>query len=215
MNAVMITGASRGIGKALAEEFKLHGYNVIKYERRLLGDIRDPKTVIKLRDLGKKNNINILINCAGVYSEKELSFISLEKLKEVIEVNLIGPMLLTQSLWEHLISVGGTVININSVAGRVPNMKEIAYRTSKIGLAGFSACLSYEGALHGVRILDIPLGGVNTDMLKYLRAPLTRDDQQPEEAAKLIFQIFNSQDTKEIEHFLLNGKIIDNIGMIQ
>jgi short-subunit dehydrogenase len=209
MNKVLITGISRGIGKALVDVFTERGDEVVGYKRSKLGDVREMSTIGKLVRLAKDKDVNILINNAGVYSSKNITETTLEEIKEIIEINLLSHMLVTKALWKILVNNRGTVININSIAGRIKAGREIAYRTSKIGLTGFSDSLVYDGIKCGVRIIDIPLNGVNTDMLRE-REPLTFEHQQPLYAAKLIIKILNSNQTDKIVDPLISRPIIDS-----
>lgn len=210
MDTVLITGTSRGIGKVLEAAFKKRGDRVLAYRRDEIGDIRELATIEKLKVWAESASVNILINNAGVYSDKTIIDATPEEIREIVEVNMIAPMLLTRALWPLLMSQGGTVIFINSVAGRVPAGKEVAYRSSKFGLSGFSSTLFYEGKRDGVRVVDIPLGGVNTDMLKHRPGMDKNPMQQPPEAADLILRILESHSAEEIKHILLQGRIIDN-----
>ena len=210
MNTVLITGTSRGIGKALKDVFEKRGACVIGYQRNELGDIRDFETIKKLEVIAQEKNVNILINNAGVYSEETMLETSLAEIREIIEVNLLAPMLLTKALWPTLIKQHGTLININSIAGRLPNEGELAYRSSKFGLTGFSGALFYAGKIDGVRVIDIPFAAVDTDMVK--NRPRSGDNVMPSplSAAKLVLQVLDNHDLVEIESNLLGGKIIDN-----
>lgn len=210
MDTVLVTGTSRGIGKALKTAFEAQGDCVIGYRRDEMGDIRDPDTIEKIKNLAQEAKINILVNNIGVYSENWIYEESPEKIKEIIEVNLIAPILITSALWPILTACHGTIININSIAGRESASGEIAYRASKFGLTGFSRALFYEGMEDEVRIIDIPFSGVNTDMIKG-RPKNHNALQQPGEAADLIIRILKSENPASIEHILVKGsQIIDN-----
>ena len=205
----LITGSSRGIGKALKEALEERGDTVVACVRSEVGDIRNLDTVRKIADIGVSAGVNVLVNCAGVYSNKWIIDETPEKIKEIVEVNLIAPVQLTCALWSHLVSNHGTVININSIAGRVFDSGEIAYRVSKIGLTGFSMALCSDGKRDGVRVIDIPFDGVNTDMLKD-RPPLKFAFQRPGAAAELVLQILDSTESHSTRNQLLSGEIIDN-----
>lgn len=209
MNTVLITGTSRGIGRALKSVFEKRGDRVIGYRRDELGDIRDSATIEKLRKLAADTGVNILVNNAGLYSAKHLAEITADEVRQIIEVNLIAPILLTKALWPTLKARQGTIIFINSVAGRMREAGEIAYRSSKFGLTGFSSSLFYDGPKDGVRVVDIPFGGINTDMLKHRPGMGENKLQQPAEAAELILNILESEASHQIKHLLIQGKIID------
>jgi short-subunit dehydrogenase len=209
MNIVLITGTSRGIGKSLKEAFEQRGDIVVGYSRSEIGDIRDPLTIKSLQQLAEEEKVNILVNNAGLYSDKWLNDISEYDIRQIIDVNLIAPILLTKALWPVLKENKGTVIFINSFAGRFPSGGEIAYRASKYGLTGFSSSLYTDGKRDGVRVLDIPFGGINTDMLKHRPGIADNPLLQPSEASKLIIDILNSSDSSKIKHLILQGRVID------
>lgn len=209
MDTVLITGTSRGIGKALKAAFEQRGDRVVGYRRDELGDIRDPATIGRLRELAQDAKVNVLVNNAGLYSSKHLTETTPDEVRQIIEVNLIAPMLLTMALWPVLKDNRGTVVFINSVAGRMREAGEVAYRTSKFGLTGFSSTLFYDGHKDNVRVVDIPFGGINTDMLKHRSGMANNPLQQPSEAAALIIRILESGASHQIRHLLLQGRVID------
>src|SRR5512146_290098 len=102
MDTVLITGASRGLGRALVTAFERRGSRVLAHRRDEIGDLRDPEVVDGLRQVAEQQNVNILINNAGVYSNEWLDGTSAELLREIVEVNLIAPMLITKALWPLL-----------------------------------------------------------------------------------------------------------------
>lgn len=210
MASVLITGASRGIGEALTNVFKSRGHLVIRHTRDEIGDLRESSTIEKLAALFQERELDVLINNAGVYFEESIPELTPSQIRETIEVNLLIPMILTRIVWPCLVARKGTVIMINSIAGRILAGKEMAYRASKLGLTGFSGALFYDGIRDGVRVIDIPLNGVNTDMLKHRPGMDKNPLQQPDEAAKLILEIFSSRFSSKIRHFLLSGMVIDN-----
>lgn len=210
MDTVLITGSNRGIGKALKEAFESRGDKVIGHTRQDIGDLRDMSTIYRLAEIAVMERVNILINCAGVYSQNGMNDLTFDEIKDIIEVDLIAAMMLTRALWSMLVATHGTIININSIAGRQSADGEIAYRAAKSGLTGFSNALFYEGLQDRVRVIDVPFSGVNTDMIKH-RPKLHNEWQQPEAAARLVIEILDSQDSSKIDHFLIRGaNVIDN-----
>jgi uncharacterized oxidoreductase len=211
MRTILITGTSRGIGNALKSAFEKRGDRVVGYRRDELGDIRDPATVGKLKILAEENGVNLLVNNAGIYSSGRITEMAAHEVRQIIEVNLLAPMMLTMALWPILRATCGTVVSINSVAGRMREAGEIAYRASKFGLTGFSSALYFDGLKDGIRVVDIPFGGINTDMLKHRPGMGENKLQQPAEAADLILRILESDASHLIKHLLLQGKIIDTL----
>ena len=96
---VLITGANRGLGNCLSKVFFDKGDEVFVHCGRSDGDLSDPKTIEKLSFIAEENDIDVLINNAGVYENKWLMDTPPDKFREIIEVNLIAPILLTQAMW--------------------------------------------------------------------------------------------------------------------
>ncbi len=206
MNTILITGTSRGLGKALKEAFERRGDRVVGYQRSEMGDIRDPLTIWKLQELAQQTKVNILVNNAGVYFYGPIDEMIDAEIRQTIEINLLAPILLTKALWPLLRTQHGTVININSVAGRFASNREVTYSASKHGLTGFSRALLYDGARDGVRVIDIPFTAFKTDMTSDRKKNLVESSV----VANLILQIFGSADSSKIKDGLLNGEILDN-----
>lgn len=172
---VMITGASRGLGRALADEFEarqaqliLHSKSesVIPFVPSVKGDISSAVTIEELRLVGEKYGVDILINNAGIHTTASFSEMNYTQIRETIAVNLLGPMLLTNALWPELMKSKGMIINISSLAAIVGGDGESVYGASKAGLSGFSKSLQFDGIRDGVRVLDICLGAMQTDMAR-------------------------------------------------
>lgn len=181
----LITGASRGIGKAMAYRLAAEGYNLVltcsKNIKKLqdiasdlssqyniccdaiLCDAGDYKAVDLLFD--KHQDIDILINNAGISYIGLLQDMSIEEWNDVINTNLnsvfytcrraIGPMIRNQK---------GRIINISSMWGSVGASTEVAYSTSKGGINAFTKALAKELAPSKIAVNAIACGVIDTDM---------------------------------------------------
>ncbi len=182
MKTVLITGISRGIGKALAEKFSNQGYFVIgtstsgrtdyslpnsEIFKLNLGDSKNiEECATNIIDLGKK--IDILINNAAIVFDEEMNAkeINIQKFRKTIEVNAIGPLDFT----EHLISIineGGHIVNISSRKGSLElsskDVDDHGYRVSKTALNMITRILA--DRLQGkILVSSIHPGWVKTDM---------------------------------------------------
>lgn len=174
---VVITGASRGLGAALAEVFGVAGYNLILTSKDTVieeregvkfvkGDIKSYNTLVALTKAVDELGVDILINNVGEYMNKKFDEMVIKDFTDIISVNLIRPMVLTRALWPVLKERGGIVVNINSVAGKAGSSGEVAYCASKHGLRGFSQALQFDGVRDGVNVLSVFLGAMSTDMTK-------------------------------------------------
>jgi len=214
---VLITGSSKGLGKSLALTFARNNYNVIIHGRNrkrleeveqgvkewnvecdvVIGEISWPKTIDALADIALEKRIEVLINNAGTYSKKPIAEVSDTEIRNVIETNLIAPMLLIKRIsWMFKSEWGGMIINVNSIAGKEPSFIEPIYCASKHGLRGFTSSLQWN---KNVRVIDVYLGAMKTDMTS------GREDFnnliEPDEVASLIFALaenYNSLKIKEI-----------------
>jgi len=210
---VLITGNNRGLGRVLSAAFKEKGHNVFGTSRTAHGDLRDPKTMEQLYLLSENNSIDLLINSAALYSDKFLLEYSDKEVFDFFAVNVLAPITLTKRLWPILSKNRGIVININSVAGRIPFFgNEFFYRVTKSSLFSFSCCLGYQGIKDGVRVIDIPLGAMHVGMAiaRPVRGGFPRS---PEEAADVLFSLLENKRI-DSSHPLICGSIIDNFAFM-
>ena len=192
----IITGGSRGIGKATAILFAQHGADVvitsknktnlekavkeIKYAIAIVGDIRkktDVENVVKntLEHFGK---IDILVNNAGIFPKvKPLHEISEEEWNEVIDVNLTGQFRFTKAVIPHLMKTSGCIVNVSSDAGlkSFENFEADAYTASKGALVLLTKAWAIEYAKYKIRVNCVCPGIVETDMTQpYLENEIDR-----------------------------------------
>ena len=201
MRTVLITGTNRGLGLELARMFSDSGYNLILHCRKdgvflrlrfpsakvVMGDLRSPSLLEEL----SFGTVDILINNAGVRIASKISNISTAQVKEMVDVNLVTPMILTNLLWPCLVSRNGIVINIGSLSSQSGGPGESIYAATKAGLAAFSETLQYDAIMDGVRVVNINPGAMRTDMTT------ERKDRDkfidPAEVARFIVNICNQK----------------------
>lgn len=219
---VLITGSSRGLGKSLALTFARNNYNVIIHgrDRKRLeeveqgvkewnvecdvihGHLSENRTIEKLAEMAQEKRIEVFINNAGVYFRKDILEARDVEIREMIETNLIAPILLTKRLFKILSwKLEGTIININSVAGKESNPMESVYCASKHGLRGFVNSLQKQSK---VRILDVYLGAMKTDMTSGRED--FNDLIKPDEAAEVIFTLCENYKSLKIKEVTLGRK---------
>ncbi len=217
---VIITGGSRGIGKAAAKIFAREGANVVitaKNNTRLqlaakelgvtglAGDIRrndDVESIVK-KALDKFGKINILVNNAWIFPDiKPLHEISEEEWNEVIDINLTGQFRFTKAVIPHMMKNGGCVINISSdaVLKSFENFEADSYSATKAALIHLTKAWAIEYAKYKIRVNCICPGIVETDMTKpYLR---TETDRAMAIAEHPIGRIGSPEDVaKAIQYF--------------
>ncbi len=190
---VIVTGGSRGIGKAICLVFAQLGTKIVftyhrskkeadkvKQEIKKIGgnclsiqaDVRDfeqCRAVVE-KTLKKFKTLDILVNNAGIIRDKALFMMTVEDWKQVIETNLIGTFNMTRSaITTFLKQKRGCIVNISSVSGLVGIPRQTNYSASKAGIIGFSKALAKEVAPYNIRVNVICPGYIATDMVASLR----------------------------------------------
>lgn len=163
---VIITGGTRGIGKACAEVFEREGWDVVVTSSK--EDVRDYdmcRSVVKdtIDDYGK---IDCLVNNAGIVRNKPFYLMSQEEWHDVIDVNLTGVFNMTKAALHHLMRAKGNIVNISSVAAIMGMRGQVNYSAAKAGVLGFTRALSREMASFDVRVNALAVGLIETDMTK-------------------------------------------------
>lgn len=189
MKTVLITGASRGIGKEIATKFAKNGYNIIlnynKSEKKAkdlalslekLGartllckaDVSNDKEVEKMikNSLSTFGNIDVLVNNAGVALSKILQETTSSEIQKTFGVNTFGTINCTKAVVKNMISnKSGKIINISSIWGKVGASMETIYSASKGAVIAFTLALAKELAPSNISVNCICPGVIETDML--------------------------------------------------
>ncbi|MFZ0887932.1 MAG: 3-oxoacyl-[acyl-carrier-protein] reductase [Candidatus Binataceae bacterium] len=192
---IIVTGASRGIGRAIALEAARRGANVafnylksageaqaLKAELEALGakalayqvDVGDLKSVREMVNAAKAGfgRIDGLVNNAGLTRDKLVVMMSEDDWAEVIRTNLTGAYnLVRASVFMMMKARRGSIVNVTSVSGLVGMAGQVNYSASKAGLIGLTKALAKEVGRLGVRANAIALGFIETDMTAALPEP--------------------------------------------
>ncbi|MEL6366189.1 MAG: SDR family NAD(P)-dependent oxidoreductase [Pseudomonadota bacterium] len=182
---VWITGASSGIGEALARVFSKHGAHIILSGRRVdalnavAADLKTDTLVLPFESTDYnalparvsdawswKGRVDVLVNNAGV-SQRSLAIETApEVYRDLIDIDLIAPIWLTQLQLPHMVEAGGgRIVAISSVAGRIGAPLRTAYCAAKHGLIGYMDALRAEvDALHNIKVTNVLPGSVATNV---------------------------------------------------
>jgi 3-oxoacyl-[acyl-carrier protein] reductase len=167
---VLITGASRGIGKSCAELFSAHGFCVLAPSRQEL-DLLSPKSI---KDYISSLNqpIDVLINNAGVNPLAHVGEIDFENAHQLIDTNFWAPVILTDLLAPKMKERGyGRIVNISSIWSGVTKAGRSMYASSKAAINAFTRTAAVEYASSNVLINAVAPGYVNTELTKINNTP--------------------------------------------
>ena len=190
---VVVTGGTRGIGKAIVETFAREGAQVLftylknetlakeieinlkKEQAKALGfkvDVKNYSQVDQWKEsvLDDYGKIDILINNAGIIKDKALAMMSKSEWEDVIDANLNGLFHITKAfIVTFLKQRQGSIINISSLSGIIGISRQTNYAASKGGMISFSKSLAKEVAPYNVRVNVVAPGFIHTDMTKGLK----------------------------------------------
>lgn len=159
----LVTGASRGIGAAIAMVLAREGARVLTPSHQEM-DLSNPKSIE--RYVGTiEGPIDILINNAGINFLAGLDELDPVTLNETLQINLIAPLQLTQLVAERMkASRYGRIVNLSSIWSIVSKERRVAYTASKSAINGVTRTLALELGPHGILINAIAPGYVNTEL---------------------------------------------------
>ena len=189
---VLVTGASRGIGKAISTLFAESGYNVLINYNSSEKDAMELYNTLKSNgysvdtykaDVSKKEEVNmminycigqfekidVLINNAGISKTNLFTDISYEEWDEVMDINLNGVFYTTKKALQYMIpEMSGKIINISSIWGMIGGSYEVHYSASKAAVIGMTKALAKELGPSNIQVNCIAPGVIQTDMISSL-----------------------------------------------
>ena len=222
---VLVTGSSRGIGKTTIIEFASKGYNVVinynnseveakelkryvesNYNVKALtikADVSNEKEVknMVVEIIKEFNNIDVLVNNAGIVYDRAFEDIKIEEFEETLKVNVIGAFIVAREVAKYM-KKGSSIINVSSTNGtRTISPECLDYNISKIGLQSLTRDLAFQFKPN-IRVNAIAIGWADTDMNKDLP-----EDYIKEETSKIYIERFaNPSEIAKTIYFLASDE---------
>jgi len=211
MRKIIISGASRGIGKAIALKLLNEGHYIslgVRKKEDLINTSLDPKLnnteklIVNYYNAMDRNSskewvertvktfktIDTIIHCAGIFKRTGLIFNDNELLDidNLWKVNVMGPWILTKDAWNYLsMSNSGRIIVLVSMSGKRSKGNLASYSMSKFALMSLCQTMRNEGWEKGIRVTAICPGWVNTDMAKEINEFQKKEMTQPIDIAEI------------------------------
>ena len=211
MRKILISGASRGIGKAIALKLLKEGHSLslgVRKREDLINTPLDPTSnnpnnfLVHTYDATDHDsskqwvdktvetfkNIDTIIHCAGIFKRTKLIFNDdeMQDIEDLWKVNLMGPWILTKNAWKYLsISNTARIIVLVSMSGKRSKGNLASYSMSKFALMSLCQTMRYEGWEKGIRVTAICPGWVNTDMAKEINDFPKKDMIQTNDIANI------------------------------
>jgi NAD(P)-dependent dehydrogenase (short-subunit alcohol dehydrogenase family) len=192
-DCIVVTGASRGIGAAIALALAEQGHHVICLSRsgavpaypdapaevaaRWVGrqaDVTQPQALLAaFRNLSENGwRITGLVNNAGLHIDAPSAELSLDQWHQIMDINATSVVSTCQAVYPHLVAAGGGVIvNIGSFFDKLGVKRNLAYCASKAAVGAITRCLAVEWAGKGIRVIDVAPGYIQTDLNADAMAP--------------------------------------------
>ncbi len=190
---VVITGASSGIGKCIAQEFSKAGYPLLLLARRikLMEELNLPNTMCRAVDVSNLEEfraavkeaeavygpVECMINNAGIMRLGHPAYQNPSEWKDTFDINVHGVLNGMHIVLKDMVErKGGTIINMSSLAGRKTYADHTVYTGSKFAVHGISDNARWEVANSNVRVITIAPGAVETDLISYVTDEKMRED---------------------------------------
>jgi short-subunit dehydrogenase len=225
----LVTGASSGIGAALARALAGRGVTVGLVARRkerleeVLAECTPtaPRSRMWVADLGDVEgaervaleawdtfgHLDVLVNNAGIPKRRHVTELTYDEVEEVMRVNFLSPARMTMALLPRFLEQGaGSIVNVSSVAGRLGNPRESAYSASKFALCGWSEALNVDLWDTPVEIRLINPGAIDTEIWELPGEDAPLYEGEKETAGSVADGIVAAIEGERFEHYLPDMK---------
>ena len=206
---IIVTGASKGIGAAIAAELDRRGFPVVCLSRTgtcdvghaMACDMTDEAAVrTAIAEVAGRGTIAGLVNNAGVHIPGAIATLSGAEFEKTMALNVTAVLTASREVYHHL-KGGGTIVNIGSFFDRMGVPDTMAYCASKAAVGAMTRCMAVEWAADGIRVMNVAPGYIETDLNRdYLAREKVRAwmaqripagaPGTPEDVARLVGAIF-------------------------
>ncbi len=174
----------------------------------VIGDLTRKETLADIEKQVKEifgNQIDILINNAGIIYIQPFEKNTSEELDRLLDIDLKAHMLLTQCLYPFMIAQkSGHVIFVNSTSGKESRVNHTMYNAAKFGLTGFTNAFRLEAKQYNIRVTSFHPGGMNTDFYDEMEGVPTASYMDPKEIAKILVYLSEIDPSIAPDEILLN-----------
>lgn len=170
---IIVTGASKGIGAAIAKELDGRGFPVVCLSRSgassvgqgISCDMTDEQAVKRaFAEIAGRGPIAGLVNNAGVHVGGPITTLTTESFNHTMALNATAVMVAAREAYPHLRNGGGVIVNIGSFFDKLGVPDNLAYCASKAAVAAMTRCMAVEWARDGIRAMNVAPGYIETDL---------------------------------------------------
>lgn len=170
---IIVTGASKGIGAAVAQTLAERGHAVVCLSRSggapagrgIACDMTDEAAVASaFAEIAAAGGIAGLVNNAGVHATSPIARLTTASFNDTMALNATAVMVAAREAYPHMREAGGTIVNIGSFFDKLGVPDNLAYCASKAAVAAMTRCMAVEWARDGIRVINVAPGYIETDL---------------------------------------------------